>query len=153
MRLPSNWPSLAAKLSRLLQPAGLLLLALSAAFALHSWNFARHHIRTTGVVTENVATFAPGGGVVYTPRIRFRAGDGTTLQPVLGPASDEPEFTPGTAVPVLYPPGQPQSAVIATTGRAYTAAIWFGVWGVVLLDAGLILKRFSRPQSDQPVHR
>jgi hypothetical protein len=147
MHLPANWSSPAAKLPRLLQPAGLLLLALATAFALHSWNFARHRIRTTGVVTENVATFAPGGGVVYTPRIRFRTADGAALQPILGPASDDPEFTPGTSVPVLYPPGEPQAAIIATTGRAYNAAIWFGVWGVVVLDAALILKRFSRPRS------
>jgi hypothetical protein len=147
MRLPSNWSSLVQNLQRLLQPAGLLLLVLAAAFALLSWNFARHRIRATGVVTENVATFAPSGGVVYAPRIRFRAQDGTTLQPILGPASDDPEFTPGTVVPVLYLPGQPQTAFIATVGRAYTAAIWLGVWGVVLLDAGLILKRLSRHQS------
>ncbi len=126
------------------QPAGFVLLILSAAFVLHSWNFARHRIRTTGVVTENVASFAPGGGVVYAPRIRFRAADGTTLQPVLGPASEDPEFTPGTAVPILYLPGQPQTALIATVGRAYSAAIWLGVWGVVLIDAGLILSRFAR---------
>jgi hypothetical protein len=147
MHLASNWSSLARKLPRTLQPAGLLLLVLAAAFALHSWNFARHRIRVTGVVTENVATFAPGGGIVYAPRVRLRTADGTTLQPILGPASDEPEFPPGTAVPVLYPPGQPQAAIIATISRAYTAAIWFGVLGVVLLDAGLILMRFSQPRS------
>ena len=96
---------------------------------------------------RNVASFAPTGVVVYTPRVRFRAADGATLQPVLGPASDEPEFPPGTAVPVLYPPGEPQTAIIATTGRAYTTAIWLGVLGVVLLDAALILRRFARPRS------
>lgn len=128
-------------------PAGLLSLLVAAGFALHSWSYASHRIRTTGVVTENVATFAPKGGIVYTPRIRFYTAGGATLQPVLGPASDEPEFLPGTAVPILYLPDQPQTAVIATIGRIYTAAIWFGVVAVVLLDCGLFLKRFSRRQS------
>ena len=113
--------------------------------------FARGRVRATATITENVSGFAKEGGVVYTPRFRFRlpSGELVTVQAVSGPtnSSGEIEFAPGETVPVLYRPGDPQGAIIATAWRAYRGAIVFGVLGVVLFDVGWALRVMLRRRS------
>jgi hypothetical protein len=130
--------------ARRLPGLGGALLLLAAAFAANSWRIADPQQRAVGTVTENVASFAPGGGVLYTPRLRFRTPDGKLYQPLVGPASDEPEFAPGTTLPVLYAAGSPQQARIATIWRSYRTAIVLGIIGTALFDIGLILRLILR---------
>ncbi|MGD0648058.1 MAG: DUF3592 domain-containing protein [Acidobacteriaceae bacterium] len=119
---------------------GLGLLVVAAVFAAHSWNFARTRVRATATITENVSGFAKEGGVVYTPRFRFRLPSGELVTVKAAQGSEEIEFAAGEAVPVLYRAGDPQGAVIATVWRAYQRAIVFGVLGVVLFDLGWALR-------------
>jgi len=122
---------------------GLALLGASAGLAADSWAFAHARVHALAVVTENVAGFSPGGGVVYRARLRLRAPDGTWVQ-VLDPAArEDPEFAVGTRVPVLYPRGEPAQAQVATRWRLYPAAIWLALWGVVAFDIGWVIRRLS----------
>jgi hypothetical protein len=128
-----------APLATLLPALGVLLLAMAAVFAGHSWWRDRAQLHATATVTENVATFAPGGGVSYTPRLRFRAG-GEFKQVLAAPGGSDAEFAPGESVPVAWPAGEPQRAGIATVWRVYRAAIWLGILGTVLFDLGWLLR-------------
>jgi hypothetical protein len=127
------------------------LLLVAAGFAARSWNFARTRVRATATITENVSEFAKEGGVVYTPRFRFRLPDGrlVTVQAAGGAAnsSGEIEFPAGETVPVLYRAGDPQGAMIATVWRAYEGAIVFGVLGVVVFDLGWALRVMLRARA------
>jgi hypothetical protein len=119
---------------------GLVLLAIAAGFAAHSWNFARTRVRATATITENVSEFAKEGGVVYTPRFRFRVPDGSLVIVQAANSSGEIEFAAGETVPVLYRAGDPKGAIIATAWRAYEGAIVLAVLGVVLFDLGWALR-------------
>jgi hypothetical protein len=136
-------PSLAA----VLPLAGVMLLVIGAGFAVHSWSFARTRVRATATITENVSGFAKEGGVVYTPRFRFRlpSGELVTVQEASG--SEEIEFPAGETVPVLYRAGDPQGAIIATTWRAYEGAIVWGVLGVLVFDVGWALRVMLRTRA------
>jgi len=130
-------------LAGLLPWLGCGFLLLAAGFGTHSWMAARGQVRVTATIVENVAHFAPGGGVLYYPRLRFRTASGDIMQLTDAHGSEEAEFAPGELVPVLYPPGEPQRAVIATVWRRYPRAIVLGILGVVFVDLGLILRRLT----------
>jgi hypothetical protein len=123
---------------------GLLLMLSAAGFALHSWNSTRGQVRAVATVTEDVPSFAPSGGVVYRSRLRFRTPTGGLAQVLDDIARPEPEFAVGDDLPVLYPPGQPRSAVIATVWRLYRTAIWLAIGGVVAFDLGWFLRLVIR---------
>ena len=123
---------------------GLVLLAIAAGFAAHSWNFARTRVRATATITENVSSFAKQGGVVYAPRFRFRLPDGELVMVQAAKGKEEIEFPAGETVPVLYRAGDPQGAIIATTWLAYEGAIVFGVLGAALFDLGWGLRVMLR---------
>ena len=138
--LRKSFARVAPSLAVVLPLVGVVLLAIGAAFAVHSWNFARTRVRATATVTENVSGFAKEGGVVYTPRFRFRLPSGELVTVQAASGSAEVEFPAGETVPVLYRVDDPQGAIIATTWRAYEGAIVFGVLGVVLFDVGWVLR-------------
>src|SRR6202789_2433063 len=73
-------------LAAVLPWVGLVLLVIAAGFAVHSWSFARTRVRAIATITENVSEFAKQGGVVYTPRFRFRlpSGEWVTAQAARG---------------------------------------------------------------------
>ena len=131
-------------LAAMLPLVGIVLLVVAAGFAGHSWNFARTRVRATATITENVSGFAKEGGVVYTPRFRFRLPSGELVTVQAASGEEEVEFPAGETVPVLYRAGDPQGAMIATTWRAYEGAIVFGVLGVVLFDLGWALRVMLR---------
>jgi hypothetical protein len=135
-----NLARVAPALALLLPRAGLVLLAIAAGFALHSWSFARTRVRAIATITENVSGFAKEGGVVYTPRFRFRLPDGELVTVQAARGADEIEFAAGENVPVLYRAGDPQGAVIATVWVAYKGAILVGVLGALLFDLGWALR-------------
>ena len=141
VRLRAVWAKYAVSVGTVLVRGGGLLLVLAIGFAGHSWGWARHRVRSEATVVENVAQFAPGGGEVYAPRIRFRDGKGELVQLLSGPAKSDAEFDPGEIVPVLYVTGDEKDAVIATVWRLYFWAILFGVLGIVLFDVGLVMRR------------
>jgi hypothetical protein len=128
----------------LLCGAGAVLLLVAGGFGLHSWLNVRPLVRATATVSENVSSFAPGGGVNYYPRLRFRTKDGDLIQILLGRGSEDIDFPAGMVLPVLYPATKPQAAFIATAGRVYPAALTFGILGVAVLDLGLIFIFLSR---------
>jgi Protein of unknown function (DUF3592) len=119
---------------------GLALVVIAAGFAVRSWNFARTRMRAVATITENVSGFAKEGGVVYTPRFRFRLPDGELVTVQAANGADDIEFPAGENVPVLYRAGDPQGAVLATVWLAYKSAIGFGVLGVALFDLGWALR-------------
>ena len=123
-----------------LPPLGVVLLMIAAGFGVNSWNFARARVRAIATITENVAGFAKGGGVVYTPRFRFRLPNGELVMGQDASGSEEIDFAAGDTVPVLYRAGDPQGAIIATAWRAYEGAIVWGVLGVVVFDLGWALR-------------
>jgi Protein of unknown function (DUF3592) len=119
---------------------GVLLLVVAAGFAVQSWNFARTRVRTIATITENVSGFAKEGGVVYTPRFRFRLPGGELVTVQAASGSEDVEFPAGETVPVLYRAGDPQGAVLATVWLTYKSAIVFGALGAVLFDLGWVLR-------------
>ena len=119
---------------------GLALVVIAAGFAVRSWNFARTRVRAVATITENVSGFAKEGGVVYTPRFRFRLPDGELVTVQAANGADDIEFPAGENVPVLYRADDPQGAVLATVWLAYKSAIGFGVLGVALFDLGWALR-------------
>jgi len=141
VRLRAVWAKYAVSAGTGLLQVGGLLLVLAIGFAGHSWVWARHRVRSEATVVENVAQFAPGGGMVYAPRIRFRAGNGELVQLLSGPAKGDAEFEAGEIVPVLYLAGDEKDAAIATVWRLYFWAILFGILGTVLVDVGLVMRR------------
>ena len=134
----------APPLGALLPWVGLMLLVVAAGFAVQSWMFARGRVKVVATVTENVSGFAKEGGVLYVPRVRFRAVDGSLVSEEIGPGSDETEFAAGETVPVLYRANDPKSAVIATASRVYYWAIVLGIWGTVLFDLGWAFRVLMR---------
>jgi hypothetical protein len=115
----------------------LLLLALG--FGLRSWNATRSRLKATATVTDNAASFAPAGGILYFPRIRFRTADGDIVQVLTTRGDEDAEFAAGEQVPVLYAANNPQDAVIATRWRIYKTAIVFAIAGVIVVDLGLLM--------------
>jgi hypothetical protein len=125
---------------------GVLLLTLAGVAAGHSWWWDRAQLHAAATVTENVATFAPGGGVSYTPRLRFLTPSREIVQVLAAQGRSDVEFTPGASVPVAWPAGEPQRAGIATVWCVYRTAIWLGILGTVLFDLGWLLRlRTQRP--------
>ncbi len=134
----------APPMAAMLPWVGLVLLMMAAGFAVRSWNFARTRVKAVATITENVSGFAKAGGVVYTPRFRFRLADGTLVAVQAASGSDEIEFAAGETVPVLYRAGDPQGAVIATVWLAYERASVLGVLGVMVFDLGWALRVMLR---------
>jgi hypothetical protein len=139
-----SFERVAPPLAAVLPWVGLVLLVMAAGFAAHSWNFARGRVRATATITENVSGFAKEGGVVYTPRFRFRLPDGELVMVQAAGGTDEIEFAAGETVPVLYRAGDPQGAIIATVWLAYEGAIVFGVLGAAVFDLGWALRVMLR---------
>jgi hypothetical protein len=135
---------IAPPLGAVLRWVGVVLLALAAGFAVRSWIFARGRVKAVATVTENVSGFAKEGGVLYVPRVRFRAVSGEWVMVEIGPGSDEIEFAAGETVPVLYRADDPRGAVIATAWRAYYWAIVLGIWGTALFDLGWAMRVLMR---------
>lgn len=126
---------------------GCFLLVIAGACAATSWRFAHGRVRAMATVTENVPSFAKEGGILYYPRLRFRAADGEIVQVVAGPGTEDIDFAAGEVVPVLYVAGDPRSAIIATMWRAYHAAIIFGLWGTALFDLGWAIRVMMQARS------
>ena len=138
--LKKSYERVTPPLAVALPPIGLLLVVIAGGFALHSWNFARTRVRAMATITENVSGFAQQGGVVYTPRFRFRLPSGELVMVQAAHGSEDIEFPAGENVPVLYRAGDPQDAVLATVWLAYQGAIVFGALGVALFDVGWVLR-------------
>jgi hypothetical protein len=145
--LRKSFERAAPVLAGVLPLVGVVLLAIAAGLAVHSWNFARTRVRAIATITENVSGFAKEGGVVYTPRFRFRLPSGELVTVQAASGEEEVEFPTGETVPVLYRAGDPQGAMIATTWRAYEGAIVLGVLGVVLFDVGWALRVMMRARA------
>ena len=77
-----------------------------------SWKLEQSGERTTGnVVRLEESNSSEGGCCVYSPVIEFTAG-GQTYSFESGNASDPPAYEVGQEVPVLYDPGNPETAQI-----------------------------------------
>jgi hypothetical protein len=138
--LKRSYERVTPPLAAVLPPIGVVLVVIAAGFAVHSWNFARVRVRAIATITENVSGFAKEGGVVYTPRFRFRLPDGELVTVQAARGADDVEFPAGENVPVLYRAGDPQGAVLATVWLAYKSAIVFGALGAALFDLGWVLR-------------
>ena len=93
--LHRGFERVAPLLAGVLPLLGIVLLVIAAGFAVHSWNFARTRVRAMATITENVSGFAKEGGVVYTPRFRFRLPSGELVTVQAAEGSEEIEFRRG----------------------------------------------------------
>jgi hypothetical protein len=101
-------------------------------------------LHAQATVTETTAVQASDGTLTYAAHLRFRLPTGevvTFVDPVLSTSADDPTFSPGTVVPVLYPADKPAAAVVVTVWRVYFVAIVLGIVGAVFLDLGIVLRR------------
>lgn len=146
-RVRAIFERVAPSLDRGLPKIGGVLLLIAAGFAVHSWRFAHVRNRATATVTENISTFAKGGGILYYPKLRFRTATGEIVQVLADNGTEDIDFSAGETVPVLYTSDDPQGAIIATAWRAYHAAIIFGLLGTALFDLGWLLRVRQRKQA------
>jgi len=117
----------ATTLARWLPRLGGLLLALAVQFAVHSWWLSRGLLHATATVTENVAAFAPGGGVLYHPRLRFRTPAGVSVQVLAAPGRSEPEFAAATpSRPSSQPRGVSTLRLFGWPSWGRYSSIWDG---------------------------
>jgi hypothetical protein len=149
MQRTRRWPGQIVPVVRVILVVGFpwvggVLLVLAAWSGGHSWWLARDQVRTTATVSENVESFARGGGLKYSPTLRFRLPHGEIVRVPSRHTSDVVDYPDGTAVPVMYPQGRPQRAVIGTLWRVYYTAFVLGIWGAVLFDLGLVARRLRR---------
>ena len=138
-----RWGQLFALPARIFPGLGLGLLFLAALFACKSWWGTLPEIMASATVTENTANQTTDGTVIYTSHLRFRLPSGemaTLADPVTSNDPDDPDLSTSAVVPVLYPPGHPERARVATIGRLYKVALILGILGVVIFDVGLIFR-------------
>jgi hypothetical protein len=148
-RLKLGYGRIAPGAGRVLPWAGGFLLVVALGFAAHIWWVSRPLVRARATVTENVAAFAPGGGILYRPRLRFRTATGEIVLVLSRCGDDDIEFAAGKAVPVRYPVGDPQDAIIATVWRVYFVAWVVGIVGAALFDLGLVVARLERQKAQE----
>ncbi len=142
--LQGVWARLGPSIARWCPWLGAILLALASGFAVHSWLYLRSGLHAQATVTETTAVQASDGTLTYAAHLRFRLPTGevvTFVDPVLSTSADDPTFSPGTVVPVLYPADKPAAAVVVTVWRVYFVAIVLGIVGAVFLDLGIVLRR------------
>ncbi len=139
------WRAAAPGMGRVMPGVGAVLMVAALCLAAGRWWQERALVRADGMVTENVATFAPKGGVVLAPRVRFQDQRGQLLTVVTRPSKSWEAlglgFDVGQQVPVLYPSGRPEQAMIAVWWRWYAWAVWVGTLGVVVFDVGWVARR------------
>lgn len=142
--LRARFEQVAPPLAKVLPGLGGVLLVVAVGFGVHSWSYVRARVRALATITENVSGFAKEGGVVYTPRFRFRTVRGELVMVLAKSGSEEIQFAAGETVPVLYRASDPEGAEIATAWRVYHGAIVFGLWGTALFDLGWALRVMLR---------
>lgn len=83
---------------------------------------------TQGTVTRVLEQTDAEGDTSYQPEIQFRDATGETYEILPLWRSNPPTYTEGESVPILYPPANPQNAIIDT---------WAGKWLLVTLAAAI----------------
>ncbi len=122
---------------------GGFLLALAAVSAANTWWVFRSWSCAEAVVTDNSASQSTKGDVVYVSHLRFRLPTGqlsTFIDPATSTDPDDPDLPTAAVVPIVYPPGHPESARVGSISRLYKTAIILGVLGVAIFDSGIIFR-------------
>ena len=119
---------------------GGVFLVVALAFSLHAWHFTRIAQRTTANVIEMLSqTDKDSGMVTYAPTFKFQAADGSPHTVSSSFYSAPPAFHVGDSVTVLYRSDDPQTARIDSYWQVWGIASLFGIFGSVLLPAGLVV--------------
>jgi hypothetical protein len=142
------WVGSAPAMGRVMPAIGAVLMTVALGLAAGRWWAQRPLVKVQGTITENVSEFAPQGGVVLLPRVRFRNERGDLMTVVTRESKSWEAFglgfDVGQVVPVVYPNGQPAHAMIAIWWRWYAWAVWVGTLGVLVFDIGWVARK-TRP--------
>lgn len=128
---------------------GACLLAAALITAIPEYLFSRAHEHALATVTEVETQADAAGNLSYIPHFRFRLPSGEVAQVNGRRTHSENDFKPRQTVPVMYPQGHPDAAVLATIPRVYPWGVKLGMSGIVIFDIGCVLwvarrKRESR---------
>ncbi len=100
-------------------------LAIGAVFAAFSGaRLAREGVHTTGNVVDFTESTSEDGTLMYAPVFTFLDEQGQQHRIQSRVSSSPPGYSKGQIIELVYPPGQPEKADVAS---------WFGVWGVAFI--------------------
>lgn len=111
-------------------------LVIALATALHTWNFTRVALRTSGTVIELTPLSGKDSDITYAPTFRFMDASGTEHTVTSHMSSSPPDFHAGESVTVLYRPDDPKAARIDSLGQVWGLSISVGVCGAMALVFG-----------------
>ena len=123
---------------------GPIFLLISAGFAIHRIEFLRHSVRTSGTVVELIRRTDGHGASMYTPVFEFRDRRGNNYETTTSISSDPPMYVVGQAIPVLYEPGQPQTAVPDSFWMLWFFSVLFFTFGIAVVGSSLLLRYLVR---------
>ncbi|ASK35373.1 hypothetical protein CEK62_13770 [Alcanivorax sp. N3-2A] len=120
---------------------GVFSLIGSGVSALNTSRFLDTAVSASGTVTELVSKRDDDNGLMYSPRVHFRDGEGNSVRFVPNMSSNPPAYSVGEGVRVLYAPGHSEQARLNGFFSLWGASSITGGLGVllVLVGAGLVL--------------
>lgn len=124
--------------------AGPIFLLVSAGSAIHRIEFLRHSVRTTGTVVQLLRQTDGHGSNMYTPVFEFRDRRGNTYDTTASISSNPPMYLVGQTIPVLYEPGQPQTAMPDSFWILWFFSVLFFTFGIALIGSSLLLRYLVR---------
>ncbi len=128
--------------------AGAIFLLVSVGFAIHTFEFLEHSVRTRGTVLKLIVRTDSHGSKSYTPVFEFTTRNGETYAAAAHFASNPPMYLVGQKIPVLYEPGRLGTATPDSFWILWFFSLVFLFLGVSLIGASLLLSYlFRRRQS------
>lgn len=124
---------------------GICSLVAAIAFGIFTGVFVARSVPATGTIVDLIPNRDKQNKPIdYTPVFSFVAGDGNTYKIEWVVASNPPGFNVGQKVQVLYVPGRPAGARLASFGQLWFVSIVCAGLGAFFTAAGYMLLRFER---------
>jgi hypothetical protein len=121
-------------------PFGIMLIVVGLILFCNDWRFARSALRTTGKITMVESRIDSDREEHFFPHFTFSKPDGTIVEIASDVGTNPSDFEVGEQVPVVYDPGNPKNAKIATTFQIYGFSMVLGIVGTVLIPFGFLAK-------------
>jgi hypothetical protein len=119
-------------------------LLVGAGFAFHRIEFLLHSVRTTGTVVQLISRTDSHGATTYTPVFEFKDRQGTSYETASSFASSPPLYVVGQTIPVLYEPGQPETAMPGSFWILWFFSLIFVFFGASLIGGSVLLHYLVR---------